>query len=405
MDYYQRGTDLTIQMDYEAAIEMFTKGLEEYPDDSSLFDRRAVAYRYQGKIEEAIADFTRVTELNPRNADGWNSRGNLYRNMGQYDKAIADFTQCIPLSPKNYGTYWSNRGIAYYEKGDLDAALADLNQSIACWADPECSDWALLHRGLVWEKKGDMDKALDDFNLAARLNPENDEAFYHAGYIWFMRKDYERAIECFSGAIAAREEEANNWLARGASYWNICVKDKINFWEKRGKLMDQAIDDFTKAIECAPDRAEAYRNRGAIRCAKAQDSNGLIKTIAAHKAVDEGQRMLLLAQLEQIGGKDLVPQTDAVLRGVRSNRDQVEVLVAKTLCLFAEDDAREAIEDLSRAIELESGNADAHHQRGIAYSLLGRKAEALADYEQACAFDPGHSRAAEKRDALRKNRE
>jgi isocitrate lyase len=38
----------------------------------------------------------------------------------------------------------------------------------------------------------------------------------------------------------------------------------------------------------------------------------------------------LLAQLGHIGGKDLIPQADALLRGLRSNRDQADVILAES---------------------------------------------------------------------------
>jgi tetratricopeptide (TPR) repeat protein len=110
---------------------------------------------------------------------------------------------------------------------------------------------------------------------------------------------------------------------------------------------------------------------------------------------------VLLAQLEHIGGKDLVPDADALLRGLRSNRDEADVLVAKRVSLFAEDEAREAIEDLSHAIDLGLDNPEAYYQRGFAYALLGETDKALADYEQVCSLDPDHEKAAEKRDELR----
>ncbi|MDR2394105.1 MAG: tetratricopeptide repeat protein [Treponema sp.] len=217
MDYYyhQEGLTLSQEGDYEGALAVFNAGLEEYPDNFSLLECRAAAYNRKGETEKALADYTRMIALEPGNPEGWNSRGNLYHDRGEYDKAIADFTVCIPLSPKGYGTYWSNRGIAYLEKGDLDAALADLTESIARWSDPQCTDWALLHRGLVWKKKGNLDKALEDFTRAAGYEPRNYDAFYHAGFIWFMREDYPEAITWFSGALAAREDCVDYWLARG----------------------------------------------------------------------------------------------------------------------------------------------------------------------------------------------
>jgi tetratricopeptide (TPR) repeat protein len=108
-----------------------------------------------------------------------------------------------------------------------------------------------------------------------------------------------------------------------------------------------------------------------------------------------------MAQLDHIGGRDFVPQFDALLRGLRFNRDRLDVVMAESAGLMATDDAGEAIEDLSRAIELDCDNAaEAYYQRGLAYALTGDKDKALADYEQTCALAPNHRKAAEKRDEL-----
>jgi tetratricopeptide (TPR) repeat protein len=405
MDYYHQGVKLIQQNKYDAAIAVFNTALAEYPDSFVIFDIRASAYCHKGEHEKALADYDRMVALEPHHPDGWSNRGNLYHELGEYDKAIADYTQCIPLSPKGYGTYWSSRGISYYEKGDLDSALADLAKAIECWSEPEYADWALLYRGLVWKKKGDLDKALEDFTLAATYEPRNHDALFQAGFIWFEREEYEKAIECFSGAIAVRDDEADYWLARGVCYWNKCLKDHTGFYDMDGKTIDLAEDDFAKAIACAPDRADAYFNRGMARGFKARESNNLIKAIVAQKAAGEAERTLLLARLEHMGGKKFIPQADALLRGLRSNRDQVDVLMAQSSGLMATNYAGEAIEDLTRAIALDPNHAEACYQRGLVYALTGEADKALADYEQTCALDPNHLKAAEKRKELLKSRQ
>ncbi|MDR0411150.1 MAG: tetratricopeptide repeat protein [Treponema sp.] len=400
IEYYHQGVKLVQEKDYAAAIEVFNTALNEYPDDFMLLEGRVFVYGLQKNKEKALADYTRMIAVDPKRPDGWNGRGNLYCDIGEYDKAIADYTQCIPLSPDGYGTYWSNRGIAYYKKGDLDTALADLNKSIESWGDPECSSWALLHRGIVWRNKGELDKALADFMLISSYEPEGSDALYHTGYIWFMREDYEQAIAYFSKAIEIRDDIVDYWLARGVCYWNKCVKNKTNFWNEEGEIIDLAINDFTKVIEYSPDMTKAYFNRGVAYCAKARDSHSLIKSIVMQKVTDDAQRVLLLTQLERLGGKNLIPQFDAILRLLRSNRDQADVLMAESLGLFVNDDAQEAVEDLSRVVALEPNNAEAYYYRGLAYALLQKKDNALSDYEQTCALNPDHVKAATKRDEL-----
>jgi tetratricopeptide (TPR) repeat protein len=107
-----------------------------------------------------------------------------------------------------------------------------------------------------------------------------------------------------------------------------------------------------------------------LRGSRARESHNFIKTILKGKAADEAGRLLLMAQLEHIGGHDYVPQFDALLRGLRSNRDGVEELVAKSLVLFVHDDASEAVEDLNRAVELAPDNAEAYYQRGMAHRIF-----------------------------------
>jgi tetratricopeptide (TPR) repeat protein len=227
---------------------------------------------------------------------------------------------------------------------------------------------------------------------------------YQAGYIWFLRENHEKAIKYFSRAIKRQGNVADYWLARGVCYWNKCLKDKTGFWDEGGETINFAEDDFTRAIECSPDMADAYFNRGMVRCSKARESNNLIKAIITQKATDDAERAVLLAQLGHIGGKEFIPQADALLRGLRSNRDQADVLMAKSAGLMAKDDALEAIEDLSRAVALDPGNAEAYYQRGLAYTLMGEADKALADYEETCALDPYHRKAAEKRDELLESR-
>jgi tetratricopeptide (TPR) repeat protein len=401
-DYYNKAEKLYWGRDYDEALETLTEGLGEYPDEVLLLELRAGVYERKGQKDKAIADYTRVVELDPNRADSWNYRGHLYQSMGEYDKAIADYSRCIPMSPPREGTYWSYRGVAYYEKGDLEAALADLTASIEAWDQPESTTWARYYRGMVLRKMGNLMKALDDFTLAAAYDPKDDDALYEAGYIWFVWRQFETAIEWFSKAIAVNDSKAANWLGRGVCYWNLCLEDNIGFWDEKGETMNMAIDDFTKAIECDPNSAEAHFNRGIVRCGMAQQSHQMINAIMTQKMADDTQRVAMLTELEQMGGGALVPQADTVLRGLRANRDDLDVTMGESFALFAGKDAVDAVEDLSRAIELGKTNPDAYYQRGVAYALLGKKDEALADYEKACILNPQHTRAAQKRDELRK---
>jgi tetratricopeptide (TPR) repeat protein len=407
MEYYQQGVELMEQKDMDAAITVFNRALEEYPDNVDVLRIRARAYELNGERGKAIADFTRMIAVDPENPGGWNARGNLYRVNREYDKAIADFTACILLSPHGDGRYWSNRGTVYYESGNMKAALADLNKAVECWeklpdADPSCIALSLTQRGIVWWMLGEFDKALADFERGKDNGLDEDFVFHQLGYLYCQRHDFDKAIEFYSKVVEINGNNAESWRARGACYWNKCIKEKLGFWGKGGDIIAKAIEDFSKAIELDPGLAEAYFNRGVTRASAAQESNHLIKTIIKKKVKNDAERLLLLAQLERMGGKDLIPQFDALLRGLRFNREQAAVIVGECLGRIAKEDAEAAVKDLTRALELAPYNPDACYLRGLTYALLGQREKALADYERTCELNPYHDKALKKRDALRK---
>jgi tetratricopeptide (TPR) repeat protein len=393
---YQGKVLFDAEKDHDAIIGMCTADLAKKPDDYSALAVRGAAYRKKGDYKKALADFTRMIDLEPGNPCGWNCRGSLYQKLEKHDKAIADFTRCIPLSDEGDGDAWSNRGISYCKKGDFEAALADLTKSLECEADPERTDQTLVWRGTVWLQTGKMHRAFKDFMLAHDRNPKNCDALYHLSYICSVRRDFDKAIEYISKALAQREYNGDYWLVRGGSYWNKCLLSGTNFWGEGNEMMTFAENDFTRAIECSPNLAEAYFFRGEVRCAKAHDSNSLIKSVVLGKANAEVERLIMLAELESAGGKDLVPDVDIVLRGLRSGRDQAGMFVGKIAGLLVEKYADEAIKDLSRAIALAPDLADAYYKRGLVYALLGKADKARADYKKTCALDPTNREAAEK---------
>jgi tetratricopeptide (TPR) repeat protein len=240
-----------------------------------------------------------------------------------------------------------HQGAKLIQQGDYDAAIKVFNTALG--EDPDNFS-VIAIRGSTYMRKGEHEKALADYTRMIALDPQDPDGWNSRGNLYHQLGEYDKAIaDCTQCIPLSPPGYGTCWSNRGISYY------------AKGDL-DAALADLNKSIECwsEPDYTQ--------------------------KATDDAERVLLLAQLEYIGGKDLVPQADALLRGLRSNRDEVDVLMAKSFGLCAKNDAQEAIEDLSRAIDLEPNNAEAYYQRGLAYTLMGETDKALSDYEQTCAL-------------------
>lgn len=188
----------------------FTDRLQQTPDESDLYNRRAWAWKLKGDFDIAIKDFSEALRLN-QDAAIYNNRAAAYLAKKDYDKAIVDYTEAIRLNP--------NFPLPYY------------------------------NRAILWETKKEFDKAIDDYSDAIRLDPKYVAAYRNRGYMRHVKKDYDKAIDDFSEAIRLDPKDLNSY------------NDRANSWHEK-KEYDKAISDFNEAVRLDPRFYFAIYNRG-----------------------------------------------------------------------------------------------------------------------------------------------
>jgi tetratricopeptide (TPR) repeat protein len=127
-DYISRGTDKYIRNDDAGAIEDFTKAIELDPGSSEAYYSRALAKESSGDLNGALADLNKAIELNPEYIEAYLERGQLRNILGEFKDAIADFTKAIKLFPDEDAYF--GRGEAKYELHDYYGAIADYEEVI-----------------------------------------------------------------------------------------------------------------------------------------------------------------------------------------------------------------------------------------------------------------------------------
>ena len=108
MNYIWLGRRYAYLSDYLKAIEVFTEGLEKYPNSHKLFRHRGHRYVSLRQFDKAIQDFKKAHELMPKNVmdiepDGAPNKLN------------------IPLSNTQFNILY-HYGLAHYLKGEFDLA-------------------------------------------------------------------------------------------------------------------------------------------------------------------------------------------------------------------------------------------------------------------------------------------
>jgi tetratricopeptide (TPR) repeat protein/predicted Ser/Thr protein kinase len=331
-----------------AAREHFEQAIQvrEEPGDQVM---RGKCLQLEGRGEEALKALERAYELNPKNAE-----------------ARVELAKAILLK------YHASRGLATWStferraEGEVRIRVRDLPPETAeerKWrvrvekllGEGEVSpEQERLLQGLLSMGKAEYAPAaaaLADYAKEARWDVQ---ALRLEGICrYYAAEDFERAIAVFD-RLLIRFPGAADFKWRGLA--------------KRAKgLADEAITDFTKALELNPKDAWAYANRGLAKYFKG----------VYDEAIDDYTKAIDL---------------DSKNVPAYANRGNAK----HALGLY-----EEAIADYAKAIELDPNSAAAYFKRGTTKHAQGNHDEAIADYTKAIELDPKFAEAYSNRGLLR----
>ncbi len=188
-------------------------------------------------------------------AQEWSQMGfSMMHSSSDYEKAIAAFSSCIQMDSSNARAFLC-RGISYECINNMDAAVSDYSKAIEIL--PEDGKAYYMRGMLLWRSCDAI--AINDLEKSAELGykPAKDFLSRKTSAINKLpQKNIERslqeeAIRIFTESIRLDPSNASTYLNRGMAY------ERVN-------NMRQAISDYSKAIELAPDYGKAYYVRGTL---------------------------------------------------------------------------------------------------------------------------------------------
>ncbi len=89
--YYNRGLAHFNRLDYERAVKDLDRAAELLPHDYEVFLRRGEVYYYWQMPDDAIEDLDTAIQLNPRDAEAYVLKGLLLVDRDESEQAVAHF--------------------------------------------------------------------------------------------------------------------------------------------------------------------------------------------------------------------------------------------------------------------------------------------------------------------------
>ena len=132
-------------------------------------------------------------------------QGRLYQTNSLYDEAIEQYDKvmdyCRGIGLKDFGTDWLCiwKSDCYYGLEDYDNAVKTISQAIE--ANNGRDYHQLCRRGFYYMRQGKFNEAMEDYSKAAKVNPNNAEAYFGRCAVLYMQGKLDEAREEYGKGI------------------------------------------------------------------------------------------------------------------------------------------------------------------------------------------------------------
>ncbi len=242
----------------------------------------------------------------------------------------------------------------------------------------------LVRQGAAALLRGKFKNAISAYDQALRYDKLSAvrKASIHSdrGVAFWRMNQPEEALKDFTSAIELNAQYPQAYNNMGNVYMDM----------KRPK---EAIKVYTKAIEIAPTYGVAYNNRGSANFelgnyeAAIRDFSDAIRYLNLNAVPHNGRGKAFLSQ-----GKNYAALRDFT-RAVRLNKSYGMVYLSRARANAGLKRYQAAIRDYSRAINLAKMEPQLYFERGKAYQKQGDHYAAISDFGQVIDLAPGHARA------------
>ncbi|MBI2434807.1 MAG: tetratricopeptide repeat protein [Candidatus Hydrogenedentes bacterium] len=200
------------QRDFDKALEMAERAVEQAPDRSNLWIVLGEIYHQVKRYDEATKAFTKAIELNPDNVLGYGALVELQENTNDLVAAIDIYHRLIKLNPNSAGLHYQ-LGINLIRISDSKGAQEELTKALELSSSLVRAHYFL---GVLALEAGEAQRSLEHIRKYLDVRPEDAEAQEMLGGALTRLGQYEEALGVFQGVLNGSEVQAKDYLA--ASY-------------------------------------------------------------------------------------------------------------------------------------------------------------------------------------------
>lgn len=293
-----------------------------------------------------------------------------------------------------------NNAQKLYKENKLDEAIAELNNAIQ--GDEKLVD-AFLLRAEALEKLGKLDKAVNDFEKATQLDPKAPDHFYNTGRLYYKLERYQNALKYLNEAVYLdpKHQAALQYkiftLIKLSDFQNAIIdcnraidinkKNHVIFYCK-GVAMDSLRDfnnaekEYQAAINLNANYDKAYNALSRVKLKKGNIDEALALATQTVEKFPNNVDGYLTRSIIYRQRTDYPNAINDLSKALTIQSDDLEILMTRGQYYYKFNQFPNAVSDFSRVITLDPNNCLAYLWRGTSLEEIMKTAEAISDYEK-----------------------
>jgi len=340
------------------------------PDSAEARSSLAATLNHAGKNTQAGEQFRKAQALAPEDFDTNHNLGEFYVQSGKLGDARPFLERAQRINPSSYDNSY-DLAMADY----LSGQLAEARQAVQSLLEKK--NTGELHNllGQIEEKDGKFLVAVNEFEMAAHMDPSDDNLFDWGSEL-LLHRTYEPAIDVFTTATQRYPNSPRLMIGLGMAL------------DLRGKY-DEAVKALLTAADLDPSDARCY-----VFLSKAYDSspNQAEDVIQRFRRYAELQPNNALAQYyyalslwkgKRVGDTALdLHAVELLLQGSIALDEKLPDAHVQLGNLYADQhEYAKSIPEYLRALELNPNLSDAHYRLGTDYVHVGQKDQAQKEFD------------------------
>ncbi len=259
-------------MEYDQAVAIYQKLLEEEPDQDTYRRKLAGLYMVLGKPEQAVVELKTLKKSSPEPEKVDLAIGRLLLEQKKYEEAISHLRRMLVDYPR-MDMVRPLLALAYYETGDSKAAQKELAQ---VEVDSKGYEDAILMLVRLYQDENKLAEAAEILEQALQVSSEEHQRFFFMlAAVYHKNKEPQKGIAVFERAVQRFPEESQVWFEYGLYMDRIGRQQEalnhmvrvleldpddpyaLNYvgytWAEAGINLDQALDYVQRAVAALPE--------------------------------------------------------------------------------------------------------------------------------------------------------